>query len=106
MRRLHLNAGHPPNADLERVVRLSGGSELARIAAKGVQCSICRKAQSQKSSKPAKLRPNLGRFNDRVLVDLGYIKGVTRTVKYREWRLYRDVGTHYSQVTKWVICGK
>ena len=27
VRRLHLNCGHPPNADLERVIRLSGGSE-------------------------------------------------------------------------------
>jgi hypothetical protein len=26
IRRLHINCGHPPNADLERVCRLAGGS--------------------------------------------------------------------------------
>ena len=31
VRRLHINSGHPPNADLERVVRLAGGSEAARL---------------------------------------------------------------------------
>ena len=29
IRRLHINSGHPPNADLERVVRLAGGSQDA-----------------------------------------------------------------------------
>ena len=32
IRRLHFNSGHPPNTELERIVRLSGGSEIARAA--------------------------------------------------------------------------
>ena len=44
IRRLHINTGHPPNAQLERIVRLSGGSEVATAACKGLKCSICAKA--------------------------------------------------------------
>ena len=44
VRRLHVNCGHPPNEDLARIVRLSGGSEIAQRCVKGLRCTICRKA--------------------------------------------------------------
>ena len=72
VRRLHFNSGHPPNVELERIVRLSGGSELARIAVEGIQCSVCRKSQRPKSAKPGRSKVNIGQFNDTVLIDLGY----------------------------------
>ncbi len=56
VRRLHFNSGHPPNDELERIVRLSGGSELARAAVKGIRCTICKKAAPTKSPKPAKAK--------------------------------------------------
>ena len=74
VRRLHFNSGHPPNSQLERIVRLSGGSELARAAVKGIRCSVCRKAAKTKSPKPGKVRSNIGQFNETVLIDLGYEK--------------------------------
>ncbi len=37
--RLHINTGHPTNADLERVCRLAGGSPEACALIKGVRCS-------------------------------------------------------------------
>ena len=74
IRRLHFNSGHPPNAELERIVRLSGGSEIARAAVKGIRCSVCRKASATKSAKPGKVRTNIGQFNDTLLIDLGYEK--------------------------------
>ena len=44
IRRLHINTGHPPNTELERIVRLAGGSELAQEACKGIRCTTCRKS--------------------------------------------------------------
>ena len=71
-RRLHINIVHPPNADLARVVRLSGGSELAQKAILGLNCTICRKALPAKSPKPGKPRNNVGQFNDSLLADVGF----------------------------------
>ena len=68
IRRLHFNSGHPPNAELERIVRLSGGSEIARAAVKGIRCSVCRKASATKSAKPGKVRTNIGQFNDTLFI--------------------------------------
>ena len=73
-KRQHINCGHPPNADLERVVRLSGGSEAARIAVRGLTCTICRKAQKSKLPRPGRLRENIGQFNDVLLGDVGTVK--------------------------------
>ena len=70
VRRLHINTGHPPNAELERIVRLAGGSEQARIAVKGLKCSICRKALPAKSPRPGKPRQDIGQFNETVLANL------------------------------------
>ena len=47
VRRLHFNSGHPPSSELERIVRLSGGSELARAAVKGTRCSVFERLQRQ-----------------------------------------------------------
>ena len=47
-RRLHINSGHPPNADLERVLRLAGGSDDARAVIRYLRCTVC--ARLQKSS--------------------------------------------------------
>ena len=76
VRRLHLNSGHPPNDELERVVRLSGGSELARIAVKGIRCTTCRKAAPPKIARPGRVKQNIGQFNDTVMIDLAYEKDV------------------------------
>ena len=74
IRSLHFNSGHPPNDELERIVRLSGGSEIARAAVRGIRCSVCRKAARTKSAKPGKVKFNIGQFNDTVFIDLGYAK--------------------------------
>ena len=57
IRRLHFNSGHPPNAELERIVRLSGGSEIARAAVKCIRCSVCRKLQRRNRLSPEKSSP-------------------------------------------------
>ena len=52
LRRLHINSGHPPNAELERIIRLSGGSEVARACVRGLNCSACRKNTAPKAPRP------------------------------------------------------
>ena len=59
VRRLHCSSGHPPNRELERIVRLSGGSEEAILAVKGLHCSICRKSAETKLPRPGRVRDNL-----------------------------------------------
>ena len=91
VRRLHFNSGHPPNSELERIVRLAGGSDVAQAAVRGLRCSVCKKAAPPKPHKPGRVRDNVGVFNDTVLVDLAYIKdsdGVTHT-----WMIIIDEGT-------------
>ena len=96
MRRLHFNSGHPPNAELERIVRLSGGSELARAAVRGINCSICKKAQPPKSAKPGKVKMNIGQFNDTVLIDLAYEKDAAGNT--HGWAVMVDAGTDWTVV--------
>ena len=103
VRRLHFNSGHPPNAELERIVRLAGGSDVAQAAVRGIRCSICKKAAPPKPHKPGRVRDNIRQFNDTVLVDLGYVKdsdGVTHT-----WMIIIDEGTDWC-VAKYVKDGK
>ena len=103
VRRLHFNSGHPPNAELERIVRLAGGSDVAQAAVRGIRCSICKKAAPPKPHKPGRVRDNIGQFNDTVLVDLSYVKdsdGVTHT-----WMIIIDDGTDWC-VAKYVKDGK
>ncbi len=96
VRRLHFNSGHPPNDELERIVRLSGGSELARAAVKGIRCTICRKAAPARSPKPAKAKTSIGQFNETVLADLCYEKDSNGTT--HAWMLIVDDGTD------WTVC--
>ena len=103
VRRLHFNSGHPPNAELERIVRLSGGSELAREAVKGTHCTICRKAAPPKSAKPGKVKMNIGLFNDTVLIDLAYEKESEGTT--HGWGIIVDEGTDWC-VCKYIDNGK
>ena len=74
VRRLHMNTGHLPNAELERIVRLSGGLEMARIAVKSLRCSICRKSQDPKLPRPGRLKETIGQFNEVVMADIVYVK--------------------------------
>ena len=74
VRRLHFNTGHPPNYELERVVRLAGGSDLAQKACRGIRCTVCRKTAPPKSAKPGKVKNNIGQFNETVMGDLMYIR--------------------------------
>ena len=102
VRRLHINSGHPPNTELERLVRLAGGSELARVAVKGIRCTTCRKAAPPKIPRPGRLKQNIGQFNDKVLIDLAYEKDLhtneqTTTTKQNIVQMKKQV-KHYTNI--------
>ena len=96
VRRLHINSGHPPNADLERVVRLAGGSKEACTAIKGLDCTICKKSANPKLPRPARLRHNIGQFNDTVLGDLCYVKDSNGTT--HGFLVLLDEGTDFTVI--------
>ncbi len=103
LRRLHFNTGHPPNTELARVIRLSGGSDLAAQCAKGIKCSICAKSLPPKSPKPGKIRDNIGEFNAVVMGDLGYVRDATGQT--HGYLILVDEGTDWC-VAKYIGMGK
>ena len=70
VRRLHINCGHPSNADLERVCRLAGGSQEACMLINGLHCTTCRRMQAPKLARPGHIRHTIGQFNEVVMADL------------------------------------
>ena len=100
---LHFNCGHPPNAELERIVRLSGGSELARIAVKGIRCAVCSKAKPPEIAKPGRIKTNIGQFNDALLGDICYETDSNGTT--HGWLLLVDEGTGWT-VANYLSGGK
>ena len=74
IRFLHMSTRHAPHAELKRIVRLSGGSNIACLAVKGRRCIICRKLQDPKMPRPGKIKDGIGQLNEAVLADVGYVK--------------------------------
>ena len=103
VRRLHVNSRHPPNADLERIVRLAVGSETSRAVVKGIVCPAWPKAAPGKSAKPWRVRDNIGQFDETVVVDLVCVKGSTGVT--RGFAVIVDVDTDWSAVKR-ILDGK
>ena len=76
---------------------------MARIAVKGLRCTTCRKAAPPKVPRPGRLKQNIGQFNDKVLIDLGYVKD-SNGVNHG-WALMVDEGTDWL-VAKYLDKGK
>ena len=69
LKRLHINTGHAPNADVARLLRLSGCSPLAIKACRLLSCSTCAKMARPKISRPSRI-PSAGiTFNETVQLD-------------------------------------
>ena len=98
LRRLHVNCGHPSNQDLERVVRLAGGSPQACAAAKGLRCTICQKSQDAKLPRPGRIKERLGQFNEVVYADVCTLKD--RSGLNHDYIVIIDDGTGYCVITR------
>ena len=98
VRRLHFNSGHPPNRELERIVRLSGGSEEAILVVKGLHCTICKKSTGTKLPRPGRVRDDLGQFNEVVLADILHVKDAD--AEGHDYMVILDEGTSYGIVRR------
>ncbi|CAE7733599.1 unnamed protein product [Symbiodinium sp. CCMP2592] len=79
LRRLHTNLGHPAKETLVRQLVLSGASSLAVKGARCLQCEVCRRVQPPREPRPARaFTPR--RFNDRLYMDILFLKDVQGTV--------------------------
>ena len=74
IQRLHMNTGHPPYSELERIVRTSGGSEILCLVVKVRRCTSCRKSQDPRLPRPSTIKEGIGKLNEAVLADIGYVK--------------------------------
>ena len=97
--RMHINTGHPPNSELERIIRLADGSKIAQEACRGLHCSICKKAAPPKTPRPGKIRSNVGEFNSALLGDLCYNDDPDG--KTHGWLILIDEGTDWA-VAKYI----
>ena len=94
LRRLHCNAGHPSNADLQRCIRVSQGSVLARKLCGYLRCGTCAALQAPKTPRPGKVPTDGLQFNEAVQMDLFYLLDVTGD---KHWFLCAvDVATDYT----------
>ena len=98
VRRLHFNSGHPPNRELERIVRLSGGPEEAILVVKGLHCTICKKSTGTKLPRPGRVRDDLGQFNEVVLADILHVKDAD--AEGHDYMVILDEGTSYGIVRR------
>ena len=73
LRKLHQNLGHPPNSELARHIRLSGGSSEAVKACKTLRCRTCQACARPYSARPSKPVPALD-FNEVLGLDLIFLK--------------------------------
>ena len=96
VRRLHINTGHPPNSELERIVRLAGGSSIAQQACKGLRCTACAKDARTKLPRPGRVRGHVGEFNSTVWADIGSVKDKAGTTF--------DFIVMVDEGTDWTVC--
>ena len=75
LRRLHVNLGHPGREALVRHLAAAGASGPALHGAKHLECGICNRTKPPKQPRPTKTY-QARRFNDRVQMDIIYVKDV------------------------------
>eukprot|EP00435_Cladocopium_sp_Y103_P054627 s220_g17.t2 len=72
--KLHKNLGHPPNADLVRLLRHANASDLALRLAKDFSCSFCQSRVKPGAPLPANV-DRVVEFNKRIGIDVKHLKG-------------------------------
>ncbi|CAE7442520.1 unnamed protein product [Symbiodinium natans] len=79
LRRLHCNLGHPPKEVLVRQLALANASETAIKGARHLRCEVCLRVAPPHQPRAVKAyQPK--RFNDRVCLDIVYIKDICKKV--------------------------
>lgn len=79
LRRIHVNLGHPGTEALVRHLAQAGAAGDALLAAKHLQCSNCARTKPPSAARPTKVY-QARRFNDRLMIDIVFIRDVTSTM--------------------------
>ena len=74
IKRLHCNLGHPPNADLVRILRQGQASSQAIDLARDLECAICQNHVKPKTPLPARTDRVAG-FNKQIGLDVKHLRG-------------------------------
>ena len=77
LRRLHVNLGHPSQEALVRHLSQAGATGAALYGAKHLRCGVCARTKAPPPPRPAKAF-QARRFNDRLMMDVFYIKDMSR----------------------------
>ena len=75
LRRLHTNLGHPSNESLVRHLAQAGATGQALLGGKHLHCTVCERTKTPHQPRPSK-PVQARRFNDRVFLDIVFIKNV------------------------------
>ena len=75
LKRLHVNLGHPSNQAMVRHLAQAGASGPALLGARQLRCATCERTKMPPPARPTKC-VQARRFNDRLLLDIIYIRDV------------------------------
>ena len=74
LKRVHTNLGHPHNSTLVRQLSQANASSMAMMGARALKCAVCERLRPPREQRPAKSFPITKRFNERVMLDLIFVK--------------------------------
>ena len=77
LKRLHTNLGHPSSESLVRHLAAAGASGPALHGAKHLRCATCLRTKPPSQPRPSKSF-QARRFNDRLMMDIIFVKDITR----------------------------
>jgi hypothetical protein len=77
LKRVHTNLGHPHNSTLVRQLAQANATPMALMGARALKCAVCDRLQPPRQQRPSKSVPITRRFNERVMLDLIFVKDMT-----------------------------
>ena len=77
LKRVHTNLGHPHNSTLVRQLAQANATPMALMGARALKCAVCDRLRPPRQQRPSKSVPITRRFNERVMLDLIFVKDMT-----------------------------
>eukprot|EP00435_Cladocopium_sp_Y103_P012135 s282_g3.t1 len=77
LKRIHTNLGHPHNSTLVRQLAQANASPVALMGARALKCAVCDRLRPPRQQRPSKSMPVTRRFNERVMLDLVFVKDMS-----------------------------
>ena len=74
LKRVHTNLGHPHNSTFVRQLAQANASPVALMGARALKRAVCERLRPPKQPRPSKSFPMTKRFNERLMLDLVFVK--------------------------------